>query len=254
MCHVPLLNRVCRESYNDPLDVYELLKRRGMDLITVTDHDSIDAAETLRGRPDFFLSEEVTAELPSGNECHIGVYGIDESHHRGLQQRRKDAPALMAYIREQRLLCTINHAFSSLTGTRALADFQFFLDHIPVVEVRNATMLEACNAAAEEWAGHSGKAVMGGSDAHTLAPLARVFTEVPGARNKNEFLDGVRAGRARIHGEHGGFRELTRIVVQIGADMMFDNVWTCALAPLFGLVAADAWPGVPRSTKPRNDT
>lgn len=236
MCHVPLLNLVCRESYNDPYDVYELLKRRGMDLVTVTDHDSIDAAESLRSRPDFFLSEEVSAELPSGNRCHIGVYGIEEHHHQGLQQRRTDAPALIAYLREQRLLFTINHVFSSLTGSRALADFQFLLDHVPAVEIRNATMLAACNIAAEEWAAYGGKAVMGGSDAHTLAPLARVYTEVPGARSRQEFLDGVYAGRARVHGQHGGFRELTRIVSQIGADMMFDNVWTCALAPLFGAV------------------
>jgi len=56
MCTVPLLSRICRESYNDPLEVYTTLKRRGMDLVTITDHDSIDAAETLRRYPDFFLS------------------------------------------------------------------------------------------------------------------------------------------------------------------------------------------------------
>jgi hypothetical protein len=39
MCHVPLVKRVCRESYNDPEAVYAALKRRGMDLVTVTDHD-----------------------------------------------------------------------------------------------------------------------------------------------------------------------------------------------------------------------
>ena len=55
----PGLNRLCRESYNDPMDVYDRLKGRGMSMVTVTDHDSIDAAEALRGYPDFFLSEEV---------------------------------------------------------------------------------------------------------------------------------------------------------------------------------------------------
>ena len=30
-CTVPLLDRVCRESYNQPGEVYEILKRRGMD-------------------------------------------------------------------------------------------------------------------------------------------------------------------------------------------------------------------------------
>src|ERR1700676_653314 len=74
MCTVPVLSRICRESYNPPLAVYEILKRRGMDLVTVTDHDSIDAVEPLRRHPDFFLSEEVTCRMPSGTELHVGVY------------------------------------------------------------------------------------------------------------------------------------------------------------------------------------
>src|SRR5580698_8798966 len=78
MCTIPLLRRVCSESYNEPLAVYEKLKRIGMDLVTITDHDSIDAAEALRSRPDFFLSEEVTCTLPGGTELHIGIYDIPD--------------------------------------------------------------------------------------------------------------------------------------------------------------------------------
>src|SRR5712692_8593741 len=89
-CNIPLLNRVCRESYNDPEAVYQNLKRRGMDLVTVTDHDSINAAEALRCHPDFFLSEEVTCTTPSGTEIHVGVYGIQERHHAYLQRNRGD--------------------------------------------------------------------------------------------------------------------------------------------------------------------
>ena len=124
MCTIPVLRRICRESYNDPDAVYETLKRRGMDLVTVTDHDSIDAAERLRRHPDFFLSEEVSCVTPSGTELHVGVYGIKERHHVELQRRRNDVPALAAYLREQRLLFSVNHVFSSLTGRRAFLDFQ----------------------------------------------------------------------------------------------------------------------------------
>jgi predicted metal-dependent phosphoesterase TrpH len=81
MCTVPLLDRICRESYNDPHEVYDTLKRRGMDLVTVTDHDSIDAVEPLRARRDFFLSEEVSCRTSSGTHLHMGVYGIGENHH-----------------------------------------------------------------------------------------------------------------------------------------------------------------------------
>jgi predicted metal-dependent phosphoesterase TrpH len=76
MCTVPVLRHVCRESYSAPEELYETLKRRGMDLVTVTDHDSIGACEALRRHPDCVLSEEVTCTLPSGNEIYLGVYGI----------------------------------------------------------------------------------------------------------------------------------------------------------------------------------
>jgi hypothetical protein len=53
MCTVPLLNRICRESYNDPLEVDSVLKNKGMDLVMLADHDSIGGAEALRRYPHF---------------------------------------------------------------------------------------------------------------------------------------------------------------------------------------------------------
>src|SRR5579871_6622527 len=126
MCTVPVMNRICRESYNDPREVYETLKRRGMEIVTVTDHDSIDAAEALRGHADFFLSEEVSCRMSSGTELHVGVYGLDDRDHIELQRRREDFASLLAYLRERGLLFSVNHAFSSLTGRRKEADFVEF--------------------------------------------------------------------------------------------------------------------------------
>ena len=118
MCTIPVLRKVCRESYNDPLAVYEKLKRLGMDLVTVTDHDSIDAAETLRSKPDFFLSEEVTCKLPSGTELHVGVYDITDRDHVELQRRRHDFESLVRWLEGRNLFFSANHVFSSLTGRR----------------------------------------------------------------------------------------------------------------------------------------
>ena len=61
-----------------------------MDLVTVTDHDSIDACESLRSRPDFFLSEEATCRTSRGTELHVGVYDITERDHIEIQRRRDD--------------------------------------------------------------------------------------------------------------------------------------------------------------------
>ena len=37
-------NHFMRECYNTPQGVYETAKRRGMDLVTITDHDQISGA------------------------------------------------------------------------------------------------------------------------------------------------------------------------------------------------------------------
>jgi predicted metal-dependent phosphoesterase TrpH len=95
MFTAPILDRICRESYNDPREVYNRLKRLGMSIVTLTDHDSIEGAEALRRYPDFFLSEEVTVRMPSGTETHLGVYGLTERDHVEIQRRRTDFIALL---------------------------------------------------------------------------------------------------------------------------------------------------------------
>ncbi len=233
MCTVPVMRHVCRESYTEPVELYQTLKRQGMQLVTVTDHDAIDAAECLRRYPDFFLSEEVTCTLPSGNEIHLGVYGIEERHHLALQQRRDDFYRLLAYLREEQLFASVNHAFSALTGPRSMGDFALFEEMGLALEIRNGAIPEICNHAAAAFA--AGIPVCGGSDAHTLHNAGLVWTEVPGARNAHEFLDGVRHRRASVHGAHGSYWKLTRDVLSIGATAMVDNPWLLALLPLLPL-------------------
>ncbi len=233
MCNIPLLDRICRECYNDPEVLYELLKRRGMDFVTATDHDSIDAVEPLRRHADFFLSEEVTCETPSGTELHMGVYGIRESDHVQLQRRRKDLPALVSYLNERKLFFSINHVFSSLTGPRTDSDFAFFEEFFPGVEVLNGAMLETSNRAAAELARRWKKAPVAGSDAHTLHSLGRTYTEVLGARSVEEFVTGLSSGQGVAHGVSGNYRKLTLVVMEIGWSMVREKNWTALMAPLF---------------------
>jgi predicted metal-dependent phosphoesterase TrpH len=232
MCTVPLLKRVCRESYSDPRALYETLKRRGMDLVTVTDHDSIDAAEELRRHPDFFLSEEVTCFTPDGNEIHVGVYGIEERHHIQLERRRRDVPALAAYLREQNIFFSINHVFSSLTGRRTTDDFRLFESDFPGIETLNGQIPRSNNRSAEQLARDWRKAAVGGSDAHTLASAGLTYTEIPGASNIRDFLRGLRRGQARVHGPSGDYAKLTRAILEIGCGLVKERAWAWVLAPL----------------------
>jgi predicted metal-dependent phosphoesterase TrpH len=232
------MDRICRESYNEPEEVYQTLKGRGMDLVTVTDHDSVDSVENLRSNPDFFLSEEVTCHTPSGTELHMGVYDIAERHHCELQSRRDDLMSLIAYLGEQNLFFSINHVFSSLTGPRTDPDFSLFESHFPGVETLNGQMLAAANCSAESLARQWNKTAVAGSDAHTLAALGLTYTEVPNARNVREFMDGLRFGYSHVHGTSGNYWALTKAVWKIGANLIEDKPWAIVLAPLFLAVPA----------------
>ena len=232
MCTIPVLKAVCRESYNQPLAVYEKLKRIGMDLVTITDHDSIDAAEALRSRPDFFLSEEVSCQLPSGTGLHVGVYNITDRDHMELQRRRRDFESLAAYLRERHLFYSANHVFSSLTGRRTVEDFKLFETAFPAVETRNGHMLARANENAAALADFAGTAEVGGSDSHAMPSVGCAWTVVPRARSKQEYLEGLRRGMGKVRGETGSYYKLTRDVLSIAREMMRRNPWTLPLAPL----------------------
>lgn len=238
MCTVPLLKRICRESYNDPRDVYAILKKKGMDLVTLTDHDSIGAAEALRGYADFFLSEEVTCRMPSGTDVHIGVYDITDRQHIEIQRRRDDFVCLLAYLTERRLLFSVNHVFSSLTGRRAPDDFAWFEAYVPAFETQSGQMPSFHNRQAAQWARRLGKTTLGGSDSHALPSVGSAYTEVPSARSKDEFIAGLKAKTAVACGTSGGYFRLTRDVLWITAKLFQERPWTLLFSPIAVLIPA----------------
>jgi hypothetical protein len=203
-----------------------------MDLVTITDHDSIDAAESLRRYPDFFLSEEVTCRMPGGGEMHVGVYDIHERQHVEIQRRRNDLERLIAYLNEQRLFFSANHVFSGLTGRRTAADFDAFEKLFPALEALNGCMLKRANDAASAMASRLGKATVGGSDAHAVSTVGTAWTEAPGARTKQEFFTRLRSGSVRTAGTSGSFLRLTRDIFSIGGNMVLESPFTAPVALL----------------------
>ena len=214
---VPVLERVGRECYSHPLDVYERARLRGMDLVTLTDHDTIEGARWLAGRQDCFLSEEVTVHLDGGRLLHVNVFGLDSRQHEALQARRRDFEAFIAFLAEKRLPASVNHLFSALTGARELDDLRRPLGRLPLIEALNGAMPERHNEQARLVGREVSMGPVGGSDAHSLAHVARAFTTVPGARTKEEFLAGLRTGLTVPCGRSGSYARLTGEVSRIFA-------------------------------------
>jgi predicted metal-dependent phosphoesterase TrpH len=221
---LPVLEHVGRECYSDPLDVYERARRRGMDLVTLTDHDTVEGALSLAHLPGTFVSEEVTVHLDGGRQLHVNVFDLDERQHAALQARKRDFEALLAFLAEERLPASVNHLFSALTGERETADLRRPLGRLPLIEALSGAMPEGHNEQARIVGREAGMAPVGGSDAHSLAHVARAFTTVAGARTKEEFLAGLRTGLTVPSGRSGSYARLTSEVVRIFAAGYVETV------------------------------
>jgi predicted metal-dependent phosphoesterase TrpH len=238
-CSSPrFLGPICRECYSNPEDVYAILKQRGMNIVTLTDHDSIEGCEALRRYPDFFVSEEITCTMPSGTKAHVGVYDITDRQHIEIQRRRDDLVALLMYLTEHRLFFCVNHVFSAVTGPRVEEDFEWFEEYFPAMETLNSLMPVSNNRQAVRLARRMRKIALGGSDAHTLASVGTAYTEVQAATTAEEFLSGVRQGFGKPRGKSGSYAKLTRDVLIIAREMMRERRWTAVMAPLALLVPA----------------
>jgi predicted metal-dependent phosphoesterase TrpH len=207
-----------RDSYNRPEDVYRLAKQRGMDYVTLTDHDSIEGCLYLLNKhpdlDDFFISEEVETWFPDTRQrIHVNVFGIDERQHAEIQRRRENIYDLHAYLREENILASANHMFQNYRMRNSPRQyFDEMLRMFDVFEVKNGAMASQHNRLVEDLMAvvrekRGDVALVAGSDAHTLGPLARVYT-VAEAETVPEFLEKVSQGQCFVWGAEMGFRVL----------------------------------------------
>jgi predicted metal-dependent phosphoesterase TrpH len=204
-----------RDCFADPLAVYRAAKRRGMDLVAITDHDSLDGGLELLSRlpdaRDVILGEEISCWLPvpgaTGEaarvEVHFGAWGMTEAAHREVQPLRGHALEVAAYLRGAGIFFAFNHPFHFYRGQLPLERYLELLDAAPAVETRNGAMLPAHNRLAAALAATRGRVAVGGSDAHTLRRVGTTWTAAPG-ETREAFLANVAAGRGRVGGVQGG--------------------------------------------------
>src|SRR6266849_5725102 len=207
-----------RDPYHRPEEVYRTAKERGMEFVTLTDHDSIDGCLHLLNKnpdlDDFFISEEVETWFPETRQrIHVNVFDIDERQHREIQRRRHNIYDLHEYLRQERILASANHMFQNYRMRNSPRQYlEEMLRMFDVFEVKNGAMASQHNRLVEDLMAvvrekRGDVSLVAGSDAHTLGPLARVYT-VAEADSVAEFLDKVRFGQCFVWGAEMGFRVL----------------------------------------------
>ncbi len=192
------------ECATPPQEVYELAKRRGMDFVTITDHDTIDGCLELADRPDCFVSEELTARFAGEPQAvHVLCYGITPGDHEWLQAHSGDVEACAAYLHEQGIACALAHPFFNVAAPLTRRHRRRLAELFPVWEVRNGSRAAELNMPAAIYIETHGGTGIGGSDDHAGVDIGRTFTEVPAAATPDEFLAQLRGGDVEADGEQG---------------------------------------------------
>jgi len=192
------------ECATPPEEVYALAKRRGMDFVTITDHDTIAGALSIADRADVFVSEELTAWFRGEPQAvHVLCYGITPDDHEWLQAHSRDVDACAEYLHSNEIACALAHPFYAVAAPLTARHRRRLAQLFGVWEVRNGSRAMELNMPAAIYIDTHGGTGVGGTDDHAGVDIGRTYTETPHAASWRAFLDHIRAGDADAHGDQG---------------------------------------------------
>ncbi|MCP9491062.1 MAG: glycosyltransferase [Solirubrobacteraceae bacterium MAG38_C4-C5] len=193
------------ECATPPEEVYALAKRRGMDFVTITDHDTIDGALELTDRyDDAFVSVELTCAFRAEPQhVHVLCWGIDPDQFARLRERSGDVEAVAEELREQDIACALAHPFYAVEAPLLPRHRRRLARLFPVWETRNGSRARELNAPAAVYIETHGGTGVAGSDDHAGVDIGRTYTETPLASDWRSFLGWVHDGQATARGDQG---------------------------------------------------
>src|SRR5215212_5316 len=192
------------ECATPPEEVHSLAKRRGMDFVTITDHDTIDGVLTIADRPDVFVSEELTAHFRGEPQAvHMLCLGITPDDHEWLQAHSDDVEVVARYLHEQEITCALAHPFYAVEAPLLPRHRRRLAQLFDTWEVRNGSRARELNHPAAIYVETHGGTGVGGSDDHAGVDIGRTWSATPEASSPREFLAHIRAGRVSAHGDQG---------------------------------------------------
>ena len=99
-----ILRRVgAPESFVEPLEIYRTARQRGMQFVTISDHNCISGALEIAHLPGTFLSTEVTTYFPEdGCKIHCLVTGISEEQFAEIQRLRESIYDFQKFVRDRK--------------------------------------------------------------------------------------------------------------------------------------------------------
>ena len=215
------------ECFVEAESLYSEMRNRGMDFVTISDHNSIRGALEIAHLPGTFISNEVTTYFPeNGCKIHCLVSGITESQFEIIQEIRENIYDLHEYLVEEDVIHSIAHPlyrvnsrltvdqieklllmfkrFELVNGTRDVHASDVFriicenLTHRMIKQMADRHGIDPCGPLPwKKW-------FTGGSDDHSGAYPAAAHTVTPYAEDVDEFLAHLRRGDHEPGGASGG--------------------------------------------------
>ncbi|MCA9289130.1 MAG: glycosyltransferase [Phycisphaerales bacterium] len=248
------------ECYSPPEKVYDQAKARGMDLVTITDHDTVKGAMELveRGFQGFIVGEEVTVYFPEDRcKLHVLVWGLTPAKHEDIAALglRDDVYAFARWLREQNLAHSLAHPLYVQNGRLAREHVEKCALLFKCFEIVNGAhssiavepiraFLDALTPdRIDEYAARYGfepiwpraweKGRTGGSDDHGLLNIGRTWTELDPVLGTDgqprkvtdpaEFMRRVMGGFSRPGGDAGHSSLLAHQFTTVGANFYKDR-------------------------------
>jgi glycosyltransferase involved in cell wall biosynthesis/predicted metal-dependent phosphoesterase TrpH len=212
------------ECATPPEEVYALAKRRGMDFVTITDHDTIAGCLEIADRPDVFISEELTAWFRDERHAvHVLCYGITPDDHDYLQANAFDLELCAAYMADREITCALAHPFFYVAEPLTAPHRRRLAELFAVWETRNGSRARELNAPAAVYAETRGAVGIAGSDDHAGVDIARTWTETPPASSPDEFLTHIRSGDATACGDEGSAAKWAHAAIALAARSLLGD-------------------------------
>jgi len=214
------------ESFTEPLDVYRRCKAKGMDFVTISDHNRIEGALEIAHLPGTFISCEVTTYFPEdGCKMHVLVTGITESQFKVIDILRENIYDFHDYCIKERIVTSVAHPLYSVNQLLDADHFERLIllfnrfegingaRHPRACDLSNAILSSLTKEDMERLADKHHiepvgeepwrKVFTAGSDDHGGVYIASAFTVTPKVATVSDYLNHLRRGEHDMAGRAG---------------------------------------------------
>lgn len=231
-----------KESYTDPMKIYEDAKAAGMDFVTITDHNRIDRALRLQELypQEVIVGVEATAYFPEDDcKIHVLIWGITAEQFVKINNLRENVYALRDYLLHEEIAHACAHAtyavnrrltlahlekiillfdvFEAVNGGRNRNSNSGWVDILTALQPSHLQYLESKYgiqpASDTPWI----KGFTGGSDDHGGLFIGKTYTQAKG-NTVTAFLQSIRNKESLGKGRHNTYQNLAFTVYKIAYD------------------------------------